>query len=265
MKTISAVAIALLLWSTLPNKSIAQASNSPVVQQSPAKSQKQKAKDDPKARIESLVNHNSPPKLVADQGDRIPIFDAKYDWVEYSRVWNAVRELAPHADTLWPELVKHLDDNRYCLTVFTFTESTYNWTIGDVCRELIGATLAKPYDRNLSPSSLRIYAAMSRPEIARDAKKLKAWCEERENKRLYEMQIEVCDWAIEVLKLPEFLPSVSKSRREGWIDAIGADAKSLATSKQAVLSAWFRAEEYEPYNSKRAETARNIAAQKGIK
>ena len=94
-----------------------------------------KAEDDASAMIEKLVNLNPAPELVGDGSDTVPIFDKKYDWAEYHRVWKVLRELATDAEVLWPELVKHLDDDRYCMTGVTFSDSTFNWTVGDACQE----------------------------------------------------------------------------------------------------------------------------------
>ena len=122
-----------------------QAGNLPINPVLPVMISAQEAKNDARATIEKLVNRNPVPKLVGTQGEARPIFDVKYDWAEYHRVWDALRELAPNAETLWPELVKHLDDDRYCMTAWTFSENTHNLTVGEVCRQLISDSLSEAY------------------------------------------------------------------------------------------------------------------------
>lgn len=214
------------------------------------------AKNDARAAIEKLVNHNPVPRLVGDKGQRDPIFDVKYDWAEYHRVWMALRELAPKAEALWPELVKHLDDERYCMTALTWSDNTHNLTVGDVCHELISNILSNAYYQHLKPNSLDIYGRMGRPDIARDKKKLKSWCEARRDKPLYELQMEACEWAVKRLTKSEDLPRVSNSTRRAWIAAIKAEIQSLTKSKLAVPSEWFRGEEYFSFSAAKAQDIR---------
>ncbi len=98
------------------------------------------------AMVEALANRNAEPKL--DHKFR-PHFGPKYDWSEKGRVWNTVNALIGNAEAAWPELVAHLDDDRYCLTVKTIDAFVYNWSVGEMCREIVGRNLAEAYFRSI--------------------------------------------------------------------------------------------------------------------
>jgi len=44
--------------------------------------------------------------------------------------------------------------------------------------------------------SEEVYHRFHLPEIAKDKKLLQAWCRKNKDKKLYELQIEMCKWAI---------------------------------------------------------------------
>lgn len=217
---------------------------------------------DTSTMVEALANHNPPPNLLAIIPDavppcRIPLFDAEFDWRENDRVWRAVSVLIEHAEDAWPELVKHLDDERYCITIEVSSSFTYNWNVGDMCREIIGRNLAEAYYRNIQPLTMPVNAQLRRPQVARDKKMLKSWCEERNKKKLYELQIETCKWAITQLRKPENnLRGVSNLRLRTWIAAIDADIESLRESGTAVGFDGFGPEELVPYSREKADRMR---------
>jgi hypothetical protein len=187
---------------------------------------------DTRALVEALANRNPVPKFAGTR--QFPWFDEKYDWGEYNRVWRAIRELTRHAEYAWPEMVRHLDDDRYC-TTFQEEGTTYNRTVGDTCREIIALNLSVAYCKNLTPMTQLVYVRMAWPQIAFDKKKLKSWCEERSNKRLYELQIEMCVWAIKELGKTGDVLRVSRLKLKAWIAAIEAEIESLRESERAEL------------------------------
>jgi hypothetical protein len=88
------------------------------------------------------------------------------------------------------------------------------------------------------------------PKIARDKKQLKAWCEARRERRLYELQIEVCQGAQpEVAKIQSEL-KIPDPKRHEWFDAINAKIESLRRSKVPVGWRRFGPEELVPYQEK---------------
>jgi hypothetical protein len=205
----------------------------------------------PHMMVEALVNNNHPPK-IENGGHRLPEFNKNFDWPEYSRVWKAIPIVVNHAEGCWPELVSHLDDERYCMTIKSMSSHPHNFSVGDMCRDIIARNLSEAYYQNLKPELEIIYARFRRPEIADDKKKLKAWCEERSKKKLYELQIEMCQWAIKELNKHN-ISRVTYQSESDWITAIESEIESLRKSKQAVPFRGFGVEEYMRYNSDKPE------------
>lgn len=207
---------------------------------------------DAHAMVEALVNHNPAPKI---EKHRSPLFDARYDWAEHKRAWKAIPILVGHAEDVWSELVEHLDDERYCTTVMAFSGVPYDWSVGDVCRMILSRNLSEAYYRNLKPMSLMVYGRLRRPAVARD-KEFKSWCEERREKKLYELQIEMCEWAKTEIASPDNLPRTSQPTRRAWLDAIETEIESLRKSERAVPFGGFGTEEFTTYNAEWAERIR---------
>jgi hypothetical protein len=200
------------------------------------------AKVDARSLVEALANHNPPPSFK--EPDLQPIFDKKFALAESNRVWKAIPVFISHAEEAWPELIKHLDDKRYCITIQSMDGSIYNLTVGKVCREIVGRSLSEAYYRNLRPEMRVIYGRLRWPEIAHDPKKLKLWCQERSKKKLYELQIEMCEWAIPEVKNADFRDTrVTTQKRREWVKGIQAEIKSLRESKKAVPFKGFGPEE----------------------
>lgn len=210
---------------------------------------------DTRALVEALANRNAAPAFAGRW--HYPAFDERYDWREYQRVWSAIGALLRHAEHAWPDMVNHLDDDRYCITLLeTDSDYTYNWTVGDMCRAVIADNLSEAYYRNLKPGLQIVWARLRTPGIARDKKTLKAWCEERRNKRLYELQIEMCHWAITELQKRD-IPRVSDLRSKAWEAAIEAEIESLRDSEMPVVFRGF-GEQYTLYSPDKAERSREM-------
>jgi hypothetical protein len=209
--------------------------------------------------IDALENHNPVPVMTktVDRVDRswgTPLFDKKYDWAEYNRVDTAIESLVSNADVAWPEIIKHFDDNRYCITYHN--DYGHNFSIGDICRLIVIRWLTRAYSER---AALLIDAVRDPEYVAkqirgshafREEKGLKDWCEERKNKKLYEMQIEMCEWVIGTVIA---IKSVSDEEREPFIKAVRAEIAELRTSKKAVRVAAFHDELFERYHPGHAE------------
>ena len=194
---------------------------------------------EPKMVIDALANKNPQPEYVNNR----PVFDSNFDWNEHGRVWDLLTTLARNAEVLFPQLVEHMDDTRYCTTVkFNVGGGSQNWTVGRACRILLTRTLSAAYYQHLTPQSVAIYAQMRSPDIA--SSELVEWCEKRSGKQLFQLQIEVCELAIAKLERPECNLGGSKKVRAKWIEAIQAEAESMAKFKRAALPKWFSGEEY---------------------
>ena len=135
------------------------------------------------------------PQYVGPHRD-IPIFSRDFDWAQYQRIWHTIVVLNDHAEQAWPELVRHLDDKRYSISPLAWNGYTYNLTVGGVCEELVGGTLAAAYYRHLQPENNVVYANLSWPNVSRNMHHIQPWCQQRSGKKLYELQIEACQWMI---------------------------------------------------------------------
>jgi hypothetical protein len=187
---------------------------------------------DAKAMVEALVNHNPPPKLV-DKA-RPLVFDPKYDTRESKRAWHAFKELIPHAEEAWPELVRHLDDERYSATFLSPSDAVHVATVGEMCHMIIERNLEVAYFRHFNLGSMDVAVALERPEMVRGTKELKAWCEARSSKKLYELQIEACQWAIKELNKNQEIRGVTPAMRRAWVAAVQSQTSSLLKSQEAV-------------------------------
>jgi len=214
------------------------------------------ADSDVRLMVESLASRNSAPKLNGAR-DTHPTFDSEFDWEEYNRVWEAIPTLIKHAEASWPTLVKHLDDKRYSITARSHSDYARNWTVGDLCRSIIGRNMSEAYYQNLRPESALVYARFRLPGIARDAKTLKSWCEARSDKSLYELQIEACKWAaIELGEPLNELERPSPLRRRAWVAAIEAQIESLEESQSAIPFRAFGPEEFARYSKLSSKRSR---------
>jgi hypothetical protein len=207
----------------------------------------------PRALVESLASRNRQPRHVGEEHD--PIFDPKFDWQEDARAWRAIKAVAEHAEEVWPELVSHLGDDRYCVTYESFSEYNYDLTVGEVCREIIIRNLASGYFGSVKPSRKEPYLRLEHPDFLPESRSLREWCEERRGKKLYELQIELCEWAAAELAKPDAIPEVEERETREWIALIKRDARELGRSKTAVLWEGFGHVEFVPYSRPRAEAA----------
>lgn len=172
------------------------------------------AKDPPDyaALIEALASRNSEP----DTSDGKPRPPAGFDWKDPSRVADAFHQLCHDgSDELWEELLKHLDDKRYSLTMeFNDSGDWTNESVGDLCRMLAY--------KHLADDVLDRYIPRDRPtrlikELWTD---LGEWRKARADKSLYELQIEVCELGLpEVANLPDWVSDEKKDKTRHKIEA----------------------------------------------
>ena len=185
---------------------------------------------DARAMVEALANRNPVP--VISGPDYKPIFAKNYDSSECMRAASALDSLIDHAEDAWPEMVAHLGDGRYSITFRAGSTSGYchNWTVGDVCREIIVASLTEGYLGRLHQKDKVSYYRLR--AFVGDKKDLKAWCEARRAKPLYELQFDVCQWALADLARGGF-QRVPTSRQAEWAAGVKSEAERLKVSKKA--------------------------------
>ena len=193
----------------------------------------------PSALVEAFVNRNPPPRLVKWQG-LYPVFPTDFDWPEDGRVHRSLRTLIEHAEAAWPEMVRHLDDARYCATVDEALSCEYamNWTVGDVCREIIAGSLTRCYLTRLGPLDKMTFVRLENRPITADAKKLRAWCEARSALPLYEIQIGACRAVLAEVEGGGWPPAAAERRRQRAAE-IEAVIQSLRASRTAYHFAGF--------------------------
>jgi hypothetical protein len=189
------------------------------------------------ATIRSLENRNPHPLVRVPRGgpDHIALFDKDYNWSEYERVRKAIQTLAANAEEAFPELVAHLDDGRYCTTVWfpgSSVDMEENESVGDVCRMIIANWLSAPYSRDLGAGPPKIaYGWLIAGGVPQTGDRMKFWCEQQKGKRLYELQIETCKWvASHVRNVPE----LGDEDRKAIANSVQGKIDRLETTKRAI-------------------------------
>jgi hypothetical protein len=143
-------------------------------------------------------------------------------------------------EEVWPLMVGHLGDKRYSYTI-GFDDTTYNYSIGDVCEQIIHNTLEAGFVRSLNilkGTNLHV-KDFENPELYDDAETLKTWLITRKDRKLYELQIEVLEW---IIKRTEELGIPEDKRRE-FIEQINEDILYLRKEKEPYIKRKFI-----PYN-----------------
>jgi hypothetical protein len=211
---------------------------------------------DARSVINALENHNPAPGREYNGDGYSPLFCKKYNWDEYRRVSKVIQFLKCHGEEAWPELLQHFDDKRYCITVgVNEYDSSRNCTVGDMCQQIVRDYLTAAYRRHIS--QLRVdeiqYYVLCAPAMLRKPEDLKAWCDKRKGKRLYELQIEMCEWAIEAARKLD-----AYRRPNAFAVAVRFEIDSLQTSRTAATYSLLRAPDGDtlPYTADYAEKIR---------
>jgi hypothetical protein len=204
--------------------------------------------------IDAIANHNPRPRCVGEDPDIIAVFDKKYDWSEQHRVEKAIQTLLDRAEEAWPELLKHLDDARYCITL-DVNGSAINVNVCGACRNLMVHTLSSAHIDHIPHESFIAFSNLRIPDFAGgDNAKLIAWCRERSNKKLYELQIETCQWAVKAVADLELIEDeISEADKARSIAEITARIETLRRTKKAVKCErlfWGDSTYYTPHRAK---------------
>ena len=191
--------------------------------------------------ISALASKNPRPTIVDGRVE----FPKDFQWMEQERCWKDIQEIAGNAEQALPELISHLKDDRYCITVHhELFDVNYNWTIGDVCHQLITRTLADSYYHELEPETVELYRKLRRFGLDRNA--LVKWCDERKGMKLYELQLEACNWALERVEDKQYLSEVTPDQRSQWLRSIKAAREKISKARKAVPMKNFGPEELRP-------------------
>ena len=184
--------------------------------------------------IDEIANRNAPPKRVNCDGSTIPLFPKDYDWREQDRVFKSLGRLEKKSvPKLWEELVKKSDDSRYSLTIRDkSSDAPYNESVGFFCYELAYWQLTGVFMRHLpdDPRPGKDGRSVHLTIIPRNS--LKKWREERKNKLMYELQIEIGELVIKELAKVKIVAEEEKDRSHKKIEA---EIAILKKSKNPIM------------------------------
>ena len=204
--------------------------------------------------IDALASRNDAPRLVGKEGSAFPIFAEKFDWNDQKRVQAAAWALAQDdSNDLWGCLVEHLRDKRYSATCEIGDDYPCNYDVGTICLFIARSKLRCAYLRHLEPGKTFHYGGNSWnwvsnvtrdfiPGIVQrdlhhgsrvyDPDDLAEWYRARKGKPLYELQMEMCEWAV---KKVEDAPGVAEKPRKTFIAAVRNEIESLRKAKRPVV------------------------------
>jgi hypothetical protein len=185
--------------------------------------------------IRGLYNRNPEPVLFGHEDAQRPLFARNYDWREDERVYSSIMQLLARVEEAWPQLLQHLDETHYSLT-YQACDCAYNRSVGDICMTIVEETLSEAYCRPSPPVSPpgdeQWYHALNWPDIGGTPAQIRAWCNNRNGKRLYELQVEVCESAIQVIPT---LDEIEERDRSNCVAAITRQIETLRKLKKPVL------------------------------
>jgi hypothetical protein len=163
--------------------------------------------------INALENRNDPPSLADDNGKKHgPLFDPYYSWVEQDRVIKALDTLTKrNSDVLLPLLIKYLEDKRYSLTT-KINGTEINMTIGFICWNIAYNDLIYPFRGWPNYSDIpNVISGGGKVHFPPPRQNLKEWYQARKDKTLWELQVEVGEWAIKTLEDAKEISDKDKS------------------------------------------------------
>ncbi len=198
------------------------------------------AKDPPDypALIDALATRNPEPKITHGEPKLVAGFNLK----EFDRVRKVLPQLCNDgSEELWEELLKHLGDERYSLTMAFDGENYINWSVGGLCHMLAYKHLAEDVlDRHVS---------VNRPiRLLRDiSDDLGGWRKARSDKSLYELQLEVCELGLAKLDKHPERHILMDGQKEKMRQKIEDELAELKASKKAVYRRLLLGERYDNY------------------
>lgn len=186
--------------------------------------------------IDDLANHNKMPKLVKKGVGKLPLYPADYDWKEEKRVALALAKInKERSEELWDELVRRSGDEHYCRTVKDQNEyyAMGNWTVGIFCSILADDWLLGICQQHLPSDPNKDGYRISLDFGIGKSGGLRKWRNDRGNKTLYELQINVCEEAIRELTK---IPGIPQRNKEGAQKKIEGEIAKLKKLKRAIFT-----------------------------
>ena len=140
--------------------------------------------------IQDLVSPNKPPVTQNRSSGNVK-FPVGYDVAAQRKINDARQQLHDNFEESLPYLIAALDDNRYCMTInWADGDGFYNDSVGATCRNIIESQL-EVYRDMIMFSGPQHWHKYDYTPISRE------WWQTRRDRKLYELQIEAVEWAIQ--------------------------------------------------------------------
>jgi len=144
--------------------------------------------------IKALSTKNRAPKLLEGAELVFPDFPKDFDWKEYARVRDAIKDLDANSEEVWPSIVEHMTDTDYCFTA-RFIDSAQNYSRGDVCIVIARDWIIRGYSCLMPGGDGQQFRLP-----VEGSKALQEWCQARRNKTFVDIQVEAAEWAISTIR-----------------------------------------------------------------
>lgn len=178
--------------------------------------------------LDAIASRNLAPTIKGPSSGP-PLFGDEFDWSDYERVTKAITNLETHAEQEWPELLMHFEDKRYSTTTDDAGGGPHNYCVGDICKRIVRKALTRGYIKHFHKGlSTEVHYHQIRYQA--EDQELREWCEERKAKRLYELQIEMCEWAVAKVMKSKY---ITDEERKPFVDAVQAEIAELQKTKKA--------------------------------
>ncbi|MGV3606326.1 MAG: hypothetical protein ACO1RA_07945 [Planctomycetaceae bacterium] len=194
--------------------------------------------------IEGLANKNTPPEIRGSAKRYEVVYADDFDWDEYERVQECLGWLVINSsEEMWEILLRHPSkDDRYCLTLIEYRDHPRNFTVSRIVRMLymqpvdIGTELYK--DGEIPNASSRVLLP-----LGIEGSILK-WRKKRSEKTLYDLQLELIDYKIDVVEKDkgEFV----KDGDRKWVLEDLKAIRDKITNQEKPLNTHFSIEAYGP-------------------
>lgn len=201
--------------------------------------------------VGSLANANRPPSIQGRIPSARPVFSDDYDWDEQDRIVQSIEKILRNSDRALPALLKHVDDDRYCLTI-RGAQHVNNASVGDICEMILDKSLCAAHTRHipdLEDHNRKLMRLRSTAYFR--GFDLPKWCGEKleMNLALYELQVEICEMEIRNCEQIKGIPETAKQR---FVSAVRSEIVDLRSRRKAVRpSSIFSAEHSSLYNERK--------------
>lgn len=209
-----------------------------------------------------LVSKNMEPELKEHDTNslrqlgptKVPLFPTTFDWENQKVVRRSVLRLGKaESDEDWDELLKHLKDDRYCITVYPdYFNNPINYSIGKICSELARHRLSDPFlkDRGFDRRDRLVMIDYKSDDMV----DLRKWREARRDKKLYQLQLEVGERILDAIKDVKY---VTEEWKEKSSNKLKMQLETLARNKTPFETA-FGNDSFPTYSAKQAEKIRTL-------